>query len=339
MQRAFKIKSYWLAACKAPLNSILIGMAHANLPAIQRKLACRMQASFVPNCPLHAAGKKVISTSFYCLRLLLIFTLEILNNLILSTMTLKLEPIELGKLSNAEAGKLVTSTLSVFEALPPAGPQDDFSVIQFYVDKLAGQHSNYLLSFNQTRANKDTDEIERLDNNRDQAMKAFRRFVKASQYLDTPADATAAHALLLLMNGYEDTETLSYEGESETIDKLLVELTGKYALNVKQLGLDRLVTRLQTANNAFKTLYNSRTNTVALEQTGNARTLRLEMLKTYREFTLYVQAMANTPMGGYFVQLLSLINQVRKNYAVLIAQRQGVSAAKEKKGEPDPLLQ
>jgi HPt (histidine-containing phosphotransfer) domain-containing protein len=254
-------------------------------------------------------------------------------------MTHKLEVLDATRLSNAEAGKLIASTLSVFEVLPPAGPQDDFSVIQFYVDKLTSQHNGYLLTFNQTRANKDTDEIERLDSNRDQAMKAFRRFVKASQYLDAPAEAAAAHALQLLMNGYADTETLSYEGESETIDKLLVELTGKYALNVKQLGLDRLVTRLQTANNAFKTLYNSRTNTVALEQTGNARTLRLEMLKTYREYALYVQAMANTPMGGYFVQLLSLINQVRKNYAVLIAQRQGVAAAKEKKSEPDVLLQ
>ena len=254
-------------------------------------------------------------------------------------MTHKLEVLDATRLSNAEAGKLIDSTLSVFEALPPAGPQDDFSVIQFYVTKLTSEHDAYLLSLNQTQGNKDTIEIVRLDNNRDTAMKALRRFIKASQYLDTPADAAAAHALLLLMNGYTDTETLSYEGESETIDKLLIELTGKYAASIKQLGLDRHVTRLQNANNAFKALHTSRTNTVALEQNGNARVLRLEMLKTYREFALYVQAMANTPRGGYFVQLLSLINQVRKNYAVLVAQRQGVAAAKEKKGEPDALLQ
>lgn len=254
-------------------------------------------------------------------------------------MTLKLESVDLHLLSNAEAGKLVVSTLSVFEALPPAPPTDDFSVIQMYIDKLNVDHQQYLLAINPTKGNKDTAEIEHLDNNRDTALKTLRKFIKASQYLDTPADAAAAHALLLLMNGYEDTETLSYEGESETIDKLLIELTGKYAANIKQLGLDRHVIRLTNANNAFKALYNTRTNTTALNQTGNVKTLRKELLKTYREFALYVQVMANTPRGGYFVQLLSLINQVRKNYAVLVAQRQGVAAAKEKKGEPDPLLQ
>jgi len=254
-------------------------------------------------------------------------------------MTLKLESVDLHLLSNAEAGKLVVSTLSVFEALPPAPPSDDFSVIQMYIDKLNDEHQQYLLAINPTKGNTNTAEIERLDNNRDTALKTLRKFIKASKYLDTPADATAAHALLLLMNGYADTESLSYEGESETINKLLIELTGKYAASVKQLGLDRHITRLQTANNDFKALYNTRTNTIALNQTGNAKILRKEMLKTYREFALYVQVMANTPRGGYFVQLLSLINQVRKNYAVLIAQRQGVSAAKEKKGEPDPLLQ
>jgi hypothetical protein len=59
--------------------------------------------------------------------------------------------------------------------------------------------------------------------------------------------------------------------------------------------LDRNVSRIPEANEAFKTLFGGRMVTVALTETYDLKMIRKEMLKKYSDFCVYVLALRNEP--------------------------------------------
>ncbi len=85
--------------------------------------------------------------------------------------------------------------------------------------------------------------------------------------------------------------------------------------------MERYVTRISNANEAFKTLFSGRMMTVATTETYDLKSIRSEMSIRYGEFCDYVLAMAkalNTPL---FTTTLNLLNTARKYYADQLVRR------------------
>ena len=98
------------------------------------------------------------------------------------------------------------------------------------------------------------------------------------------------------------------------------------------LQLDRYVTRLQNANEAFKTLFSGRMVTTAMTESYDMKILRTALLNKYSDFANYVLAMAKATDNPLFANALTLLNTARKYYNDMLAKR---TAPKAEKAKPE----
>ncbi len=85
--------------------------------------------------------------------------------------------------------------------------------------------------------------------------------------------------------------------------------------------MERYVTRISDANEAFKLQFGGRMTTTAMTVTRNLKSIRAEMFGTYSEFCNYVLAMAKAQELPLFTTMLDILNTARKYYADLLARR------------------
>ena len=244
-------------------------------------------------------------------------------------MKLKLEPLRTSVLTNMEAGQLLKRHLNDIGTIDPTLLTDvPFSA---YVQDLAEFADSYEKALAQVRKNEETEKIGLADDVRDKAVGAFGIALKLYAISDDPEEVEASRSLSIVFNSLKNLTALNYEAETLGIDKLVSELTGpNYSPKVSLLQMDRYVTRLANANEAFKTLFSGRMVTTAMTEVFDLKTIRTEMLKKYAEFCDYVLAMAkalNTPL---FTTALNLLNTARKYYSDLLARRNAPKAAPEK---------
>jgi len=254
-------------------------------------------------------------------------------------MSYKLEPLNVSNLTQLELGELTLRTASDIGNIPPApDPRTDTTPLTTYLTSLDTKATLFKKAILKTQANSDTLAIETADAARDNAVRILKKAIKLGTYSSVAAEAQSAHTLSVMLKAYKDVEKLGYGPETLALTKLVEELEGRFAGDVARLALGRYVAAVKTANNAFKALIDSRVNTTALEEQYDIRALRLDLTKTYREFMLYLQVMANLPNNGYFVQLLNVANVSRKSYADELARRQGIAIAADKKSTASPEL-
>ncbi len=231
-----------------------------------------------------------------------------------------LEPIDLKALSHLEASQLMKRHFDDIASL-------DHTIITngpliSYIAQLKSKHAAFDLALVQVRKNDETVQIELLDNQRDKAFSVLKRAVKLASMAETAAEMEAADALQLLVLAYKKIERLNYEAETAAIDNLIRDLeSSKYASKVTLLSLKKYVTRLKTSNDAFKALFGDRIQTIASAVTYDAKSLRTDMMATYREFTDYVLAMAQALDTPEFNLVLNLLNTDRKYYADMLSRR------------------
>ena len=237
-------------------------------------------------------------------------------------MNYKLESLNLSALTNAEAGDMVNSSLSKINGLPPAVDRDSNILTQKYLSGLTQRYSAYFKALKQVQENESTQEVTKGDKQCDQALRMLRKANKLGLGSDVAAEKESARIVGILLNKYKNIEKLNYGAETENIKKLLAELNeAHYASHINALGLARYITRLKNANNAFVAIHESRATTTDLQEHFDTRALLRDMLKFYRETCCYIEAMANANDGGYYAQLLALVNGTRKQYADLLARR------------------
>ena len=94
--------------------------------------------------------------------------------------------------------------------------------------------------------------------------------------------------------------------------------------------MDRYVTRLQNANEAFKPLFSGRMVGNAMTETYDMKILRTAMLNKYSDFANYVLAMAKATDNPLFANALTLLNTARKYYDDMVAKRTVPKAEKAK---------
>src|SRR5665647_645249 len=237
-----------------------------------------------------------------------------------------LEPLRVSMLTNMEGGQLMKRHLNDLRTLDPALLTDvPFTT---YVQDLTGYAEKYEKALAQVRKNEETEKIMLADNVRDRALDAFGKALKLYAVSDDEAEVEASRGLRILLDSYKNLASSNYEAETIGIDKLVSELAGpNYSPKVSLLKMERYVTRISNANEAFKTLFGGRMMTVATTETYDLKSIRSEMANRYGEFCDYVLAMAkalNTPL---FVTTLNLLNTARKYYADLLARRTATKTA------------
>ena len=231
-----------------------------------------------------------------------------------------LEPLRVSMLTNMEGGQLMKRHLNDLGTIDPALLTD--VPFNAYVKDLTRYAAQYEKALAQVRKNEETEKIMLADNLRDRALDAFRKALKLYAVSDNEAEVEASRGLRILLDTYKNLASTNYEAETIGIDKLVSELARpNYNSKISLLKMERYVTRISNANEAFKTLFSGRMMTVATTETYDLKSIRSEMSIRYGEFCDYVLAMAkalNTPL---FTTTLNLLNTARKYYADQLARR------------------
>ncbi len=231
-----------------------------------------------------------------------------------------LEPLRVSMLTNMEGGQLMKRHLNDLRSIDPALLTD--APFTTYVQDLTGYAEKYEKALAQVRKNEETEKIMLADNVRDRALDAFGKALKLYAVSDDEAEVEASRGLRILLDTYKNLASTNYEAETIGIDKLVSELARpNYNSKISLLKMERYVTRISNANEAFKTLFSGRMMTVATTETYDLKSIRSEMSIRYGEFCDYVLAMAkalNTPL---FTTTLNLLNTARKYYADQLARR------------------
>jgi len=235
-----------------------------------------------------------------------------------------LEPLRTSVLTNMEGGQLMKRHLNDLRTIDPALLTD--APFNAYVKELTAYAENYEKGLAQVRTMEKTEKIALADDLRDKALEAFGIALKLYSISDDPAEVEASRVLRILYDTFVNLTRLNYEAETIGIDKLVGELAGpNYSAKVALLKLERYVTRISDANEAFKTLFGGRMTTTALTETYDLKVIRMEMVRIYSEFCIYVLAMAKALDTPLFVTTLNLLNTARKYYADLLARRTAAS--------------
>ena len=244
-------------------------------------------------------------------------------------MTLQLEPLKTSHLTNMEAGQLIKRHLSDLMTIDPALPPD--APFTAYVQYLTSQSALYQKGLMQLLANEETVKIARADQDRDLAVNAFGKALKLYALSDDPAEVEASRSLGLFFGLFKNLATLNYEAESNAIDKLVSDLQNPaYQDEVNLLQLNRYVTRLQTTNDNFKSIFGNRMTTTAMTEIYDLKLIRKEMFAKYSEFASYVLAMAKATNTPRFLTALNLLNTARKYYDDMLTRRIALNAEPEK---------
>jgi hypothetical protein len=237
--------------------------------------------------------------------------------------------LKLSALTHLEFGELMTRTHSdLGNNLPPLGPKEP-THFQNFLDTLTSQMPAYQKAILQTQTHVLTKDIVAADENRDNAVRTFKKAVKLASLSNILAEAQAAHQLTVFLKSYSRVEKKGYEPETFALDKMVAELESTHAAHVATLGIGRYVAQVKAANADFVRLTDNKSSSLPLQDAYNTKELRQALSKTYLDFVQYVQVMASLPNEGHFVQALAIINKYRKQYADILARRKGIIEAQE----------
>lgn len=233
-----------------------------------------------------------------------------------------LQPLNPMRLTHAEAGDLVARTLSQLGSMPPAPDRNSDAYLTKYLPGLTQRHDAYYKALNQNGTDAMTEVVKSADHECDMAASNLNKAVKLGKNSDVPAEKEASRVIGILMANYKGLDEMNYGQKTENISTLLNDLAAPALVaHIKSLNLQRYITRLKTAYDAFVALRDNRSIAKNLAEARKVKEMRQDMLTFYKETCLYIQSMANANDGGYDAQLLALINGVRKQNADLLARR------------------
>ncbi|MEM0541035.1 DUF6261 family protein [Flavobacterium sp. j3] len=235
-----------------------------------------------------------------------------------------LQKCNLSRLTLIEGGQIVKSTLKDLET---KGIDLNTDVnVKGYASQLVAELVIYDKGLLQTQKNDETREIERLDSLRDTDLAIYRRKFRAFSLTKNAQERDAYTKLNNLWSVYKNITKLNYEAQSNAVDNLVQDLrSAKYSSLVTFLDLDDYVEEIKTSNEAFKDKYSTRSTEESEEEKINMKLVRKNTMTLYNNLINYVLTMAKVEPAPatYYTPMLSTINTVRKNFADIIARRDG----------------
>jgi hypothetical protein len=177
-------------------------------------------------------------------------------------------------------------------------------------------------SLEQIRSSEKTKELSLADRDRDEAYKAVETALKAYRYAKVELDQKAYLSIKHLMDQYKKSKTANYEEQTALVGALLSKLkTEPYLGQVRHLGLQRFVDNLAEANKSFNTLFSQRSQEKLTQVSYDRKKLRADLIAAYRDLYDYAHIMARIKGDKVYHDLVTVLNNSRKYYADLIAER------------------
>jgi hypothetical protein len=250
-------------------------------------------------------------------------------------MKTELQKLDTHSLTNDLFGELIKRHLDDFNLLGKDKITD--APLKTYIAGLTSQYAAYLPALNAVQSNPLSKTVKAADILRDKSGRSLQKAMKVFTTSNDAPEAESAAVLLSLMVNFKEITNLDYERESINIDSLILKLeSAEYAPHIARLSIGKFVTRLKTDNEAFKTLFTTRVSKADAALHYNVKKMRTDLSAYYKEFTLYVQALANIPNANkQFTQVLSLLNTARKYYADTLSHKVGVKEAKKNANKAD----
>jgi hypothetical protein len=174
---------------------------------------------------------------------------------------------------------------------------------------------------------------EESDKARDAIIIGIKHAIKSGLRHFNDAIREAAQRLKIVFDTYDKPipiTNMPYDAETMAINKLLLELNGKYAADAQILGIDSWLIELEKRNNAFDDLaknYNEETAEKPVLQLVN---LRKETNVAYHELVAYINALMLIDKETPYEQFASEFNALVKHYNDTMAQHIGrIQSAKK----------
>ena len=229
-----------------------------------------------------------------------------------------LHHLEVGQLIKRNIDDLVTANINL----------NTDPLIQNYISKMIADSSQMDLALVKIAAQQETEDLEILDLKRDRSLRATRMQLRVFKNSDDAAEAIAYKTLAIPFKAYGKIEKLNFEEETNAIDNFVQELAKPiYSSAIATLNLGVFIARISNDNNAFKTLFSTRSINVANTVLYDTKTIRKNLIADYTAYANYVTSLANATIGlsnnQYYLAIFNIINNIRKYYSDVLARRTG----------------
>ncbi len=238
------------------------------------------------------------------------------------------------RLLNLEFGQHFKSIVNNIALIGDATVITD-PIVQSYVSSLKTKALDYDNAMLQIVKSDETLKIAHADMLRDDAIKSALRYLLVFELTKDASKKLAYDSLDTVFKTYKGLQTFNYEQETNGLVNLVAELnTPKYAAHIAALKMQDYVAEMETTNTDFNTLFEGRTQEVAVKVVYDVRTMRKEIQTISKDLNGYVLSLAKAkPTDLQYEKILNVINTVRKYYSDLLAKRKPI-----KKGEiPVPI--
>ena len=250
------------------------------------------------------------------------------------TLMKELAPVNTARLVHLEFGQFVKSSVKNLRLLRDGTLVTD-ETAKKYIHETDAKSTGFDKVLVRVMKNAETANIVLCDIRRDHAVTTAQRQLSVFEFTDNADEHTAYVRLTTLFGAYKGIQSWNFEKESNGIDNLVADLLGeKYVSFTTLLGMVKYAQQMQTENDAFKTIFNSRTQEVISEDVFDAKELRRELKDSYERLANYVVTMAEARDNEEFNESLKALNTVRTYYADLLAKRK--PATKDEPQAPIP---
>jgi hypothetical protein len=179
-----------------------------------------------------------------------------------------------------------------------------------------------------------TAELIAADNHRDELFSSLRKRVTADALHYNPDFRQAGTRLQLVIDHYGDVPRKSYDKETADLLSLTSELHSTHSADVSLLGLDGWLSELETANNNFNQLMQSRYSEDSLKTQLRMKEVRTEIDHSYLGMVEYINALIVINGQEAYEVYVNELNSRIQRYQNQIARHRGKSSAGASQQEP-----
>lgn len=242
----------------------------------------------------------------------------------------KINPIGLGKLNNAEYTNLATRTSTLINSTGAEALGIETADLDRYLELL--QTMNELVA--QSRISNETVEMQDTDKQREDVGVHLLTVVRTERTSPITARAAAARTLYNLLKPYIGFYRLPNDQETVTINGMLNDLAKEeYATQIETLGLVELIETLDTVNARYRNLSEQRSGSREAARIDSSKVVRAEMdaLYDYMLTLAFVRSVA-TPTAetaAFVTRMNTIIDEVNTAYNQRMAQAKAAAEKKE----------
>jgi len=178
-----------------------------------------------------------------------------------------------------------------------------------------------------------TEQLAEADNARDFLLRGFNNHVSAALTHFSEQKRTAAKHVTIAIDAYGNMARQNYDKQTASIYNFLQEMKGDYARSISVLGMNEWITLLETSNQEFSALMQTRYNETEAKTSLRMKEVRVETDRCFRDILDRLDALMLINGSGQYESFVNSLNTRIERYSNIIAQRKGRAAAKKNKEE------